>query len=795
MFKNLLKTAIRSLLKNKAYSAINLIGLTIGIASSTLLFFYVLDEVSFDRFHGNHEKIYRVVSHISEPDKSFSWGSTQAPTGPQLMEDYPLVENYVRFFGMGRVLFQNGDTRLYQEDVIAVDSTIFEVFDFKLIEGDPATALGEPNSIVLTEEVAAKYFGSESPVGKILSMQDNTSLKVTGVVEDVPRNSHIDFAALMSLNDDQKTSDNWGSFYLSTYLVIPTPEKAAELKSLLPEMYEKYMAEIFKRMNIDIQYDLQPLASIHLYSNMEGENGGNILYVYIMAIVAVFMLVIAGINYMNLATARSASRAKEVGVRKVMGSRRGQLIAQFLTESIVLSFVALLLSLLVVVSLLPFFNDVAGKQIGMEVLGSPMVLIVLLLITLITGLLGGSYPALVLSKFQPIMVLKGKVVSGKNNALFRKVLVVLQFSISMFMLICTWIVFDQLSFMQDKDLGYDKEQVMTVSLPREQEERAKFSVLRNKLIQNEEIINAATAWGRTSSIGGRQIFTVETATGMEEKAFRPFRIDHNFLNTMGMELVEGRGFSLDYPADTLNSVLINEETARRMSWEEPLGKKVQLGGRGEEDEEPQYAEVVGVIKDFHQQSLHSKIEPMILMYGTNDRVVHIKMNTGDIRETVDLIKSAWGEVFPTRPFEYDFLDQNFADAYEEDARRGTIFTTFSGLTILIACLGLLGLASFSAEQRTKEIGIRKVIGASVPSIVVLISKDFIYLIGVAILISFPVSWYFMSDWLQAFAYQTEIKWTTFVASAFLTILITFLTVSYHTIKAATANPVKSLKDE
>ncbi|MBX2841193.1 MAG: ABC transporter permease [Flammeovirgaceae bacterium] len=791
MLKNLLLIAIRNIVKQKSYSLINIIGLTIGITCSIFLLLYILDELSFDRYHENADKIYRVVSHIKEPDKSFSWGVTQVPTGPTLMEEYPAVENYVRFFPQGRFLFKLGDKQIYEENVYAADSTVFDVFSYNILEGDPSTALDEPFSVVLTKDVAVKYFGNENAVGKIIQDEDNESYRVTAVIDNVPENSHFTFNALISVPQSLKQNQNWGGFFVTTYLVIPETKKAEELLNLLPEMYSKYMENIFGRMAIDIQYDLQVLPSIHLHSKMEGEGGGDMAYIYTFAAVALFMLLIASINYMNLATARSSSRAKVVGMRKVLGSNKIQLISQFLSESIILTLISLLVSLIAIAALLPFFNYVSGKEIPFSYLFQPEIILALTGIVLIIGVLGGSYPALVLSNFKPILVLKGKLTTGSSNALFRKTLVVLQFSISLVMVICTWIVFDQLNYMQNKDLGYDKEHVLTVGFP--DGGRNQLASLRNTLLSNPKIINVASASNRTSNISSRNIFNVETENGMEEKAFRPLRIDHDFVSTLGMKIVEGRNFSLDFPADTLNSVIINEETANRLNWDEPLGKKVQVGGNNEEGEEPIYAEVVGVVKDFHQLSLYTKIEPLIILYRPTNRIIHVKIQGEEIPASIAYLEDEWKKVFPGTPFEYDFLDQDFQSAYEADKIRGQIFTAFSALTIFIACLGLLGLVSFTTQQRTKEIGVRKVIGAEVTQIIILISKDFLILVLIAIVISFPIAYYFMNDWLNIFAYKTEIKLLTFLLSAALVLFITILTVGIKTFQAAIVNPVKSLR--
>ena len=794
MLTNYIKIAWRNIRKDKFYSLINILGLTIGVTCGLLLLLYVTDELSYDRYHANGAQIYRIVSYITEPDKVNRWSSTQPPLAKQLKQDYPFVKNYVRFFPYGRMMFRQGEKRFYEEDVYAADSTVFDVFSYKFIEGDSRTALDQPGSVVLTQKAAQKFFGSGSALGQSLQTNDTTFYKVTGVMEDVPKNSHLTFNALISIGQNERQATGWGGFYILSYLVLPENFDTKILESKFPQVYDKYIGPIFKKMGIKITYELQPLTKIHLYSNLEGESNGNIGYVYTFSAVAFFMLLLASINYMNLATARSAKRAKEVGLRKVMGSVRSRLMAQFLTESVLMTVLALGASLILVVALLPFFNTISGKEIQYRELLRPGFLLLGVAIVVFTGFISGSYPAFYLSAFEPAAVLKGSF-NTKGGSFFRKALVVSQFAISLTMLICTWIVYKQLNFMRNHDLGYDREQVLTINYQGRQP-RARYGPLQTALLANPNIRSVATASSPTSNIGGRLIFTVEANDGLKEMGFKPMGIDHDYLKTMGMKLTSGRDFSSEIPADTSNSVLINQAVVERMGWKEPLGKKVILGSLPQGNQPaPPTAKVVGIVKDFHQQSLYSPIEPMIMLYRPFNQVIHIKIRPKDVEKTVAFIGQKWRETYPDRLFEYKFLDQDFESAYQADERRGGIFTAFSALTIFIACLGLFGLATFTTEQRVKEIGVRKVLGASVGSVVVLLAKDFTKLVLFSFPVAIPIAWYSMYKWLQNFPYKTDIGVWVFLVSCILTLLICWITVVYQSVKAAIVNPVKSLRSE
>jgi putative ABC transport system permease protein len=792
MFKNLIKVAFRNILKEKIYSFINVLGLTIGISCSLFLVLYILDEVNYDSFHQNKEQIYRVVTHFQEPDNSFSWPNAQIPLAQELEEQYTEVARAVRFINTGRELFVNAekDRRFYEEDLFFADSSVFEVFTFPFIAGDPATALLEPNSLVLTRSLAQKYFDNDDPIGQSLQNGEET-YKITGVIEDVPHNSHLDFDGLISRASLDAELGHWGSWGVATYLLLGEDVDYRQFEeSFDTQINQTHIKPMFDQYGVIVRYELQPLESIHLYSNLEGETegGGDISYVYIFGAVAFFMLLIASINYMNLATARAARRAKEVGIRKTAGSTRWQLIRQFLTESTVLAIISLLLSLLLIALLLPGFNFLSGKEIAYGFIFQPQVVLSLVGIVILIGLAGGSYPAFYLSRFEPAHVLKGQKGSSSSNASLRKVLVVTQFAISITMLISTWVVYDQLQFIRSKDLGFDKSQLVTVVMA-EQETRDKYDVIRNRLLSQPQVIGVATSNAKPGQGISKNLINVETEDqGDEEKGVNLFFADYDFAEVLGFQILEGRNFDRKFATDTA-AALVNEAMVARMNWENPIGKTFSSA----EGTDFKYT-VVGVVKDYHQNSLYSPIEPLAIFCRKNNYQLQVKIKGDDVAGGVAALESVWSEVNPGKPMEYTFLDEDFDEQYVADVKRGQVFTIFSGLTVIIACLGLLGLAAYTTQQRDKEIGIRKVIGATVPGIMMLIYKDFFILIGIAVLLAFPAAYYFMNSWLDSFAYQTEIKVVTFLASAILTVIITIVAVGFHTIRAATANPVSSLRD-
>jgi putative ABC transport system permease protein len=799
MIRNLFKIAIRNIIKDKTYSAINVLGLTIGITCSLFLLMYILDELSYDRYHKNAANIYRVVSNIKEPDNAFTWAVAQIPLAEELRDNYPEVKNAVRFFGTGSTLYKNGEKQFTENEFYLADSTVFDMFSYELVAGDPQTALDNPFSIVLTEKVAVKYFGdAKAAFGQSLQNKQGEEFKITGVMKDVPLNSHFRFDALISRNTRPDYNSGWGNFGVFTYLQLPEGYDLKKMYVSLDSVIKQKVNPIFDQFGIKINYELQKITDIHLHSKIqdEAEAGGDISYIYIFGAVASFMLIIACINYMNLATARSANRAKEVGVRKVMGSQRMQLIAQFLTESVLIALIALAVSLILIYALLPAFNYLANKELPFSYILQAPVLLSLIAVILFAGVVGGSYPAFYLSGFNPVNVLKGKLSAKGGSAIFRKALVVFQFGITIFMLVSTLIVFNQLQYLRNKDLGFDKERIIRLNL-NERELRDKSQGLVDKLKQVKEVAGVGMANSSPGEGIGKLLLKVEDNEGkLTDRGVDLYSADFDFVKTMGMKIVQGRDFSRDVISDTTYAVLVNESMVKRMSWKDPIGKKFIFQGNGPNGTDIE-KHVVGVVKDYHQNSLYDAIEPLMIVLDKRNNYVFVRTEEGDIRQSLAAVERTWKEMFPNYTFEYNFLDQDFNSQYKADEKRSQIFTAFSGLTIVIACLGLLGLAAFTTEQRTKEIGVRKVIGASIQSLVVLVSKEFFLLVGIGMVLAFPLSWYFTENWLQNFAYRIELggQWSTFVVSAFMAFAITLTTVGYHVIRAAAANPVRSLRDQ
>ncbi len=795
MFKNLIKIAIRKIRKEFGYSFIIVLGLTIGIISSLFLLLYVFDDLSYDQYHENKNRIVRVISHITETDDEFTWAVAQIPFAHQAREDYPEIEEFTRIYPYGRQLFKYEDISLYDENVNYADSSILSVFSFNLIKGDPATVLTRPNTMVVTESFADKYFGGEDPFGKTIEVGRGQSFEITGVMKDVPHNSHHTFSALVSRTtlpaDDEIGS--WGNFGVYTYLLLQEGIDYMVLQDKMQEMYDKYMAEIFEQFSISIEYILEPLTDIYLKSEARGGTGrsGDITYVYVFSIVAFFMLLIASINYMNLATSRSTHRAREVGLRKVVGSKRWPLILQFLSESVILTLIALIISLIIVVLIMPSFNQVTGKLFDINYLFNLKIIITLIGMILFVGILGGSYPAFYLSRFNPVSVFKQEIGAGKSNFIVRKILVVLQFTISLALIINTWVIFKQLSFMKDKELGFDKDNVVIIELENQQMMR-QYPVFRNALLENPNIINVSSSNNKIGQGSGKLLMQVETSEGMQERGVNLYSADFDFVETMGIEIIQGRDFSREFLSDTTTGVIINETMAKRFNWDEPLGKKVAFIGQ-EGPGEPY--RVVGVMKDFHQLGLYSPIETLMILLRQNGYYANIKINDQNMQETLQYIESKWSEVYSDRPFQYTFLSDDYAEQFDADEKRGVIFTYFSVLIILIACLGIFGLASFTVEQRTKEVGIRKVLGASVEKIVRLISREFLLLILISMIPAFIGAYYYMKDWLQDYPYPATISVWIFVGTGVLALVVTMLTVSYSTIKAGLTNPAESLRLE
>ncbi len=790
MLKNLLKTAIRHIYKHFGYSILNILGLTLGITSALFLIIYVADEVSYDRYNEKADRIYRVSSKISEPDDQFTWNVAQIPFGPQVVKDYPEVQSFVRFINMPRALYKYKDKEFNEDNFFVVDSTLFDIFTIKVLKGEVKSALLEPNKIILTERIANKYFGKEDPIGKTLISGSNT-YEVTGVIQDIPTNSHFRYDAVVARSNLPKQLGNWGNFGVFTYLLFPENFDVKTFETKMQGMYETYMKPIFGPLNIKIEYILEPLTRIHLYSTNpnEPEPTGSITYVYIFGIVALFLVLIAAMNYMNLATARSTRRAREVGLRKVVGSRRLPLILQFLSESTVFTLFSLILSITILIILLPKFNLLAGKSFDLHILYSPVFLLTLLGIIVIVGIIGGSYPAFFLSRFSPVTVLKGEITQGSAGSLFRKILVVIQFAVSVIMIICTLVVYKQINYLKNMDQGFDQTNVLGLQL-NGQVMTKKYNVLKESLLENPNIKYVTSTNTPVGEGSGKVIFNVESDQGMSQRGVNFAVVDYDFIDALGIKMVEGRNFQKDMPSDTLTGVIVNQTFANRMAWKEPIGKKVELG-----DANTIRARVIGVMKDYHQTGMYNSIESLLLIWRPQNNIVYVKLSGTDTKATLAFIESKWKEIFSDQPFTYTYLSERFNRQFEADEKRGLIFTIFTILAILIACLGLFGLASYMVEQRTKEIGIRKVFGANEGTILKLIAKDFLILVTIGIILAIPTAYYFMNDWLKNYIYRTEIGVPLIIGAAIITIAITFITISYKAYKASVMNPANSIRIE
>ena len=800
MFRNYLTVAVRNLLRHKVYSLINILGLAIGLTCCILILLYVQDDLSYDRHHEKADRIYRVIReiHMKGTDPSYSVG-TLGPLAAALQDDFPEIQHAVRAHNRGTWI-SYGDKGFFQSHRVA-DASILDVFTLPLIKGDPQTVLKDPYSILLTEQMAQKYFGDEGAIGKVVNVEDKYfggDYTITGILQDIPRNSHFYFDCLSStVTPSSFMQDTWVIWHqasyrpVQTYLLLHEGHAPAELERKFPDFVERHMgAEVRAHMT----YSLQPLTRIYLYSNVDYGIPwyGGITYVYLFSSIAFFILLIACINFMNLATARSANRAQEVGMRKVVGTHRVQLIGQFLGESILLSFLALLLAVVLVGLVLPAFNDLAGKPLSLNMDNSGLMLLGLPVIGLLVGLLAGSYPAFLLSAFQPVEVLKGTLKIGSKSTWLRRGLVVFQFSISIFLIIGTMIVYNQMEYIRNRKMGFAKEQIVVMNiLWQDQSLIQRYEIVKNEFLQHPNVLKATASLSLIGIWGSYDTFRLEDAPG-EEWRMLTLVVDEDFLETYEMKLIAGRNLPEGTVSDSSQAFILNETAVKKLGWTDPIGKPLEL----ETNKGIFRGNVIGVVKDFHTASLREEIAPTVLYkYQPLFRWISLKISSDNIPATMDFLKKKWKRLIPQRPFRSSFLDDDLDGMYRTEMRLSQIFRIFSLLAIFIACLGLLGLTSFTTQQRTKEIGIRKVLGASVSSIVLLLSKEFVKLVAVANIIAWPVAYYIMKNWLQDFAYRIDIGIETFVLGGVLALLIALITVGYQAVKAATANPVDALRYE
>ena len=797
MIKNYFKTAIRNLLRNKTYAFINISGMAIGLAAFWLIVLYIADELSYDRYHQHSDRIYRIAQHAKWDKADLHLAVTSAPFAPALKEKFPEIQEATRIVPEGGGVLRYNRTAIKADDIFFADANVFDVFTYSFLYGKPKTALLRPQTIVLTETLAKKLFGDPGKaIDQTVFFENNYPVVITGIIKDIPENSHLRFSALRSLPNQY--SGDWQNFELLTYVLLTKTGNYKALEAKLPQFAA---GTIQKAMgNVDYRLELQPLNSIHLHSNLQGEVSANssMNRIYIFIIIAGLILIIAVINYMNLSTARSSSRIKEVGMRRVLGSGRHHLVALFITEALVMTLLSALIAFLLVSLLLPYFNILANKNLTVWRFGTYYTVMVLVCFALLTGIVTGSYPAFFLSRFKTIPALKGQLGNLSNNILFRKSLVVFQFAVTVVMIISSLVIYRQLQYTNRKDLGFNKEQVLSFHID-DRNARSQVAAIKAQLLQSPLIQGVAAAGNPigNNNLGGHG-FTFEEMDGTfsaSSKMAQELMVDADYVPTLEIKLLQGRNFSNANEVDKYGAALVNETLVKQLGWKDAIGKRLRFDyGKGETGER----KVIGVVKDFHTYSLQHKVDPMVLLMppaSSMEDNLYVKINTGKTPEALAFIEKCYRQFDKSNPVEFHFLDQNFAQQYATEQKQGQLSLVFTILAVFIASLGLFGLTAFTAQQRIREIGIRKVLGATVSSITFMLGRDFIKLVCIAILIATPVAWYSINKWLENFAYRVDIGWWMFAISAIVALFIAVVTVSFQAIKAAIANPVKNLRTE
>jgi putative ABC transport system permease protein len=798
MLKNYLKVILRNLKEQKGYSFINIASLAIGLSCCLLIMLYIRHEFSYDKYHNNAQYIYRVVrEHQGEP----TWyNSSEHPLAASLKEDFPEVVKATRVKKNDEVgVVEHESKRFNEAGIYFVDQDFLDIFTFPLLSGDVHTALKEPFSVLITQEMAEKYLGNEEPVGKILRIKEwygekKYDYKIRGVLENIPENSHFRFDFLVSYNtlytlkrEGKDSVETWSYYEPKTYILLESQADPIELEGKFPDFLRKYKGE----ESASEKLHLQPLTGIHLGGNLrfELETNSDMKYIYLFSAIAVFIMLIACLNYINLSVARSAKRAVEVGMRKVVGANKAQLVRQFLVESIAFSVLALMISFLLVDLVLSGFCSLIERNLTLSLSQDLNMVLVFLGLAVFIGFLSGSYPAFFISSFHPIKVIKGTLIIGsKSSAVFRNSLVVVQFAVSIILIVCTFVIHNQLSYIRNRNLGFDREQIVTVYTMDENLKRNP-EPLKKELLKNPGISGVSASLDLPITV--RRTSTVEwDEQGERRKSEIYFTfVDYDYFKVYEMEVVKGRSFSEDFPRDKVQAVIINETAARNLGWEEPVGRRVYSQGRE--------FTVIGMIKDFHFQSLHRRIDPLFFLFyeGRGLDFFSIKVSPSNIPSTIGFIEEKWRRFSPEFPFQYTFLDERVDKTYKAEQRLGQSFNIFTFIALSIACMGLIGLASFISEQKRKEIGIRKVLGADIKSIIVLLAREYVKCIAVAAVIAWPIGYFVMSRWLQNFVYRTSIGIEIFILSGLVAFVFALLTVSYQSIKAAVANPADSLRYE
>lgn len=792
MLRNYFKIAFRNLWRHRVFSFINIMGLTVGMTACLLIFLYVRFELSYDRFHPKADRIYRIVADIKTPTETLpSQGPAWAVPG-HIKFDFSEVEAFTRI-APDNILFRKGDIKFNETNAVWADSAFFQIFGFKLLKGNPLTALKEPFSAVMSESTAKKYFGKADPMGQtILITNDAKPVTITGIIQDMPENTQVKADVLLSMTTITKEyakgiDDQWSNYSPWAYILLKPGTNAKALEKKFPAFLEKWAGKEMKELQMFVTLKLEQLKEVYLYSN-RGDALGSIKNVYIFSIIALFILIIACINFINLTTARASERAKEVGIRKVAGAVRPQLARQFIGESIVICFIAYLLTLGLSSLLLSSFNQLAGKTISEGIFQNGGLVALLLGVGIVIGMLAGVYPAFVLSSFKPIEVLKGRFATGNKGSILRKGLVIAQFAISTALIIGTIIVYTQMMYMRNRDLGFNKDQVLVIETKGDKKREALQQVVARLPNIKATSLSASVPGGGFPGAYSE----VENKKGdLQITNLDLYFVDFDYIPLYNIKMAAGRAFSRDYKTDSNQAMILNEAAVRMLGYHSPaeaIGKRFKQWGHE--------GKIIGVIKDFHYKSLQTPIKPLsIRMEWPNFSLLSVKLNAGNVQKTIASIEKEFKTLIPNQPFSYYFLDEFFDRQYRNEERFGRLFMNFAILAIFISCLGLLGLASYSTMQRTREIGIRKVMGASVSNIINLLSKEFLKLVIISFFIAVPVAWYFMHKWLADFAYRTDISWWIFAMSGLLAVLIAVITISFQAFRAAVANPVKSLRTE
>ncbi len=805
MLKNYIKIAFRNLVRQKGYTFINIFGLATGIICCLFILVYVQDELSYDKYHQKADRIFRIVNAGVIRGNQIEMPLVSGPWGPAMVEEFPEVLKAVRLKPPdSRWVIEHGEKKFPEKGLYFVDPTFLETFDVEMVVGDPETALDAPYSMVLTEEMAEKYFGEKDPIGKILIGDNWMNFNISGIMKKHPFSTHMNYDFLVNFETLNRAiepvnerllygdlSREWQNFRIYTYLLLDANADPETVETKMQALLEERLGRMLRTAGVELNPYLQKLTDIHLKSNLEGELGptGDESYIYIFSAVAIFILLIACINFMNLATARSENRAKEVGMRKVVGADRIQLMKQFLTESTMFTLFASVIGGIAVLLLLIPFNTIAEKNISVRDILNAQTILSLIALVFIVGVLSGSYPAFLLSAFRPAEVLRGKRYRGGSGGLLRKVLVVVQFAISVFLIIGLSMIFSQMRYIKNRPLGFEQENILAIPLS-DPAPRSTYESYKTALLSNSQIISVSAASAIPGGLFGIGLLRPVGRPANENLTLQVINVDYDFVETFGLQLYEGRDFSREFTTDMNQALLLNEEAVKQFGFDSGLNKRLTPGGQNN-------LPVVGSLKDYYFKSLHQKIEPFVMILGSEQSFTWVFIKTTDesISGVMQFAEQEWRRLNPGHPFEYTFVDRNIAQMYQSETKLSRLLSIFTAITIYIACLGLFGLASFSVLQRTKEIGIRKVVGASVGGILIILLKEYVKWVMIANVIAWPLAFYFTRRWLEGFAYQTSLNIMVFVGSGLLALIIALLTVSFQTYKAATANPVDSLRYE